>query len=119
MSFVLSSSGSYSVAVGPILDVTGASGAIYRFRLCGDLSQLPATAGNFLWVGSAAAPDQIVCCGVARSLLDVADNHRTVAAQHPFAELYIRLNVIRSAREEEHRDIIAASKPDLVLAEAA
>ncbi|MDP3173738.1 MAG: hypothetical protein Q8M88_04830 [Phenylobacterium sp.] len=100
-------------------ELVGASGAVYRFRLCEDLSELPAQAGNFVWISSEFSPDEVVCCGIARSLLEVRAASAAVLLRRPSSRLYLRLNVGRAVREAEHQDIVAAVQPLLILAEAA
>jgi hypothetical protein len=102
--------------VKPFLDLTGASGSVYRFRRCGDLNELPATAGNFVYLRADPAGDEIVCCGTARSLVRASSAWKA-AERRKATDLYLRLNVSRAVREGEHEDIVAATQPPLVLTE--
>lgn len=98
----------------PFLDLTGASGSVYRFRLAADPSALPATAGNFVWVRDAKEGSEIVCLGTARTLMRAAAA-RQAAQWREATDLYLRLNVSRETRDGEHEDIVAAVRPPLVL----
>ncbi len=103
----------------PIIDLTGASGAIYRFRLIESPAQLPATGGNFVFVRSERKNDQVVGCGVARSLTQAGEAWPDAVAQHRTNRIYVRLNVARALREAEHEDLVAGLQPALVLPEPA
>jgi hypothetical protein len=101
---------------GPVqehLDLTGASGANYRFRRVVDPAQLPTTAGNFLYVRWRGTAPQVMCCGAVDSLVEA--NHRWDAAvrAHGAEGLYIRLNVARSTRREEHLDLFTRLRPPM------
>jgi hypothetical protein len=98
----------------PVLDLTGASGAVYRFRLVGDLNDLPVMAGNFVCVRGDGG-GEIVCCGTARSLVQARGVWAAAVKEHKADQLYVRLNVSRSLREAEHEDIVQAARPPLVL----
>lgn len=102
--------------VKPFLDLVGASGSVYRFRLFNAESELPATAGNFVCVRARPEGHEIVCCGTTRSLLRAGSAWK-VAGRRAETELYLRLNVSRAARDGEHEDIVAAAQPMLVLAD--
>ncbi len=96
-----------------LLDLTGASGAAYRFRLVEDPAQLPATPGNFVyvrWRGSAA---QVMCCAAADSLVEASHQWDAAVRSHGVQGLYIRLNVARSKRAEEHHDLNTRLRPPL------
>lgn len=105
----------YAIGVKPFLDLVGASGAVYRFRLVGDLGELPATAGNFVYAREEAGNYDVVCCGTARSLFRARAAWPAAVERRQATHLYVRLNVSRAVREGEHEDIIAAANPDLVL----
>jgi hypothetical protein len=95
------------------LDVTGASGARYRFRLVGDPARLPATAGNFLYVRWRGSSPQIMCCGAVNSLVQATDQWDVAVRAHGVQGLYIRLNVARAARREEHLDLFSKLRPPM------
>lgn len=102
----------------PFIDLTGASGAVYRFRLVEDPSLLPATGGNFVYLRADRKNEQVVGCGVARSLFKAQASWPTAVEQHKANRIYVRLNVARVQRETEHDDLVAGLNPDLVFVDA-
>lgn len=91
-----------------IVDVPGASGALYRFRRA-ELPALPAIAGNLVVVRRRRSGIELLACSPAPSLADACDLVRSTLAAHRGAAVYVRLNVARAVREAEHADIIAAA----------
>jgi hypothetical protein len=94
---------------GTFLDLQGASGAIYRFRLWGD--QTTPTAGNY--VVRSAKTGELLLIGVTHDLLQI---RKSALESTPDAELYVRLNVARAIRHAEHEDL-AAKYPDAEIAQ--
>jgi hypothetical protein len=101
------------------IDITGASGQVYRYRRLGSAAEAPAIAGNFLYVRSAGSEVTVVFAGEANDLAQ--SKARWAAAQAAFGTdgLYVRLNVASKARREERDDILAAHQPAMNGAEAA
>lgn len=93
------------------LDLPGASGATYRFRLVEDPAQLPATAGNFVYARWRGATPQVLCCSAVNSLVQATNEWDLAVRSHGVQALYVRLNVARATRSEEHRDFIARLRP--------
>jgi hypothetical protein len=93
------------------LDVTGASGATYRFRRIG-VDALPATAGNLLVVAGAPSRLSYRLCAAARSLNTAGAAIAPRLAEVRGAKLFVRLNVSRVVRDAEHADIVAAVRPE-------
>ncbi|RYF99152.1 MAG: hypothetical protein EON94_11865 [Caulobacteraceae bacterium] len=85
------------------IDLTGASGATYRFRrraVAGD--HLP-IAGNFALVTLVDGKVTVTTLGKSNDL------SRLVApTEPPEAQVYTRLNVARAIRTSEHDDLAAA-----------
>jgi hypothetical protein len=96
------------------LDLRGASGAIYRFRLITDPGQLPATSGNFVYVRWRGAAPQVFCCGSADSLGSASRHWEEAVRAFGATGLYVRLNVARTARDEEHADLVETYRPPMV-----
>jgi hypothetical protein len=96
-----------------LLDLTGASGAQYRFRLIEDPEQLPATAGNFLYVRWRGSAPQVMCCGAVNSLVEASHRWDFAVRSHGVQGLYIRLNVARAKRREEHQDLFTRLQPPM------
>lgn len=96
-----------------ILDLQGASGETYRFRLIADAAQLPATSGNFVYVRWRGTTPQVFCCGAVNRLSAAAGRWDEAVRAHGATGLYIRLNVARALRNEEHADLIAKHRPPM------
>ena len=94
-----------------LLDLAGASGAVYRFRRHEAPGALPAIAGNFVAVESQTG--KVVCCGAVDSLAFARDPWDTAVARHGADRLYVRYNVARTTREAEHADLVTALKPPM------
>ena len=92
------------------LDVSGASGAQYRFRRATP-AELPAMAGNLLVASGAPGRLKVLFCGAARSLVRAAPLVSETLRANRSARLFVRLNVARTVREAEHADIVAAVAP--------
>lgn len=97
------------------LDIPGASGASYRFRRVESGSELPVTAGNILAVDEQDGSPRFVCAATARSLGRAAEQLDKELKGRRVGALYIRLNVSTPVREAEHRDIVEAIRPAVVL----
>lgn len=89
------------------VDLTGASGAAYRFRLWPENNHHTPTAGNFAVLVFESDRPKIVALGVSSDL-----SRARSAAQDSLASseghLFTRLNVSRSARHAEHEDLLAS-----------
>jgi hypothetical protein len=99
------------------LDLQGASGASYRFRVWPvGAAHLPA-AGNYVVVKAVAAGIKVIIAGASRDLSQVRAS-LTAAARRKDAHLYTRLNISRLPRLAEHEDIVAHYRPAVVIDEA-
>lgn len=101
-----------------LLDLAGASGAVYRFRLT-DPSELPVAGGNFVFVRTALEEAAVLACGTAESLSEVADYWGRAVLVEGAEWLYVRLNVARSARCAEHADLAPALGARIIAPERA
>lgn len=97
------------------IDLRGASGADYRFRVWRDgASHLP-VAGNFVIVKAGAENEAVtvlmvgVTNDLSRARLDLAK-----VAERGATHVYTRLNVARTVRTAEHQDLVAGCKPAVV-----
>ncbi|MBO6714486.1 hypothetical protein [Parvibaculum sp.] len=95
------------------VDVSGASGAQYRFRRAAP-AELPPTAGNLLVATGPTARLKVLLCGSVVSLAQAAPTAEEVLKANRNARLYVRLNVARTTREAEHQDIVAATAPETI-----
>jgi hypothetical protein len=98
------------------IDLTGASGAVYRFERIDDLEQLPAIAGNFVYVQGQGRAVSVICAGVDETLRRAGDRLAEVRLRHGAESLYVRRNVSRRTRAQEHADIVDHHRPVVVLA---
>lgn len=96
-----------------LLDLQGASGATYRFRLIADPAELPATSGNFVYVRWRGAAPQVFCCGAVNSLGGASRQWDQAVRAHGATGLYVRLNVARALRDQEHADLVAKYRPPM------
>lgn len=96
--------------MGDFLDVSGASGARYRFRRTA-AAELPPTAGNLLVATCTPGRVKVLFCGAAHSLVRAAPVVNETLQAHRDARLFVRLNVARAVRDAEHADIVAAVAP--------
>jgi hypothetical protein len=92
------------------LDLQGASGAIYRFRLWPEGQPHRPIAGNYVVVHVADDGLKVVFAGTAADLSTVRTSGGR-AAQRGERYVFTRLNVARERRAAEHADIIAHHRP--------
>ncbi len=95
------------------IDISGASGVNYRFRLWPDGTPHLPIAGNFVVV--LGSPDQIAVIGMTNDLSQA----RAATQANGEAQVYTRLNVARVTREAEHADLLARYPKARVVAEKA
>jgi hypothetical protein len=95
------------------IDLTGASGASYRFQLFREGRPLSPMGGNYLYVREEFAGGfTVLYSGEGENLLTGAASRWTEAeTQHHATHLYTRLNISQAIRKHEHRDLIAAYSP--------
>ncbi len=102
-----------------MIDLKGASGAVYRFNLFRDGRPLSPMGGNYVYVREAGEGYEIVHVGEGQNLLTDA---RVLWAQavrdHGAAHLFTRLNITERVRRHEHQDIVAAVQPPMNAAPA-
>ncbi len=104
-------------SVNPFVEIPGVSGALYRFRLIGDPSQMPAEAGNFLVLRETPEGAELLCCGTAVSLARASGIWDSAVEKPQTDAVFVRLNVSRNVRDAEHLDIIHRCEPRVVLTE--
>jgi hypothetical protein len=103
-----------------LIDVKGASGAIYRFSLFRDGRPLSPMGGNFLYVREAGEGYEIVYAGESQNLLtDARVRWDEAVAKHRAGHLFTRLNITERTRQLEHADIIAGLLPEMIPSEPA
>lgn len=98
------------------IDLTGASGATYRFHRVDDHSNLPAIAGNFAYVQGDGPNPVVVCCGTDETLRKAALRWPAAQQAHQATAIYVRRNVSWKVRAFEHEDIVKKHQPPVVVA---
>lgn len=93
-----------------IIDLRGASGATYRFRLWADGASHPPTAGNYACVRFDRGRMEILGVGDALDLSRVRDALPKRLRESP-PLIYTRLNVARATRAAEHEDLVTVHGP--------
>jgi hypothetical protein len=102
-----------------LIDVRGASGAVYRFNLLREGRPLSPMGGNFLYVREVGEGYEIVYVGEAQNLLTGARENWTEAVRtFGAAHLFTRLNVTERVRRQEYLDIAEAAAPPMSSPEA-
>ncbi|WP_332769461.1 hypothetical protein [Phenylobacterium sp.] len=96
-----------------IIDIAGASGALYRFRRHAKGRELPATAGNFLYVRQTRQGFDLICCGETSTLNRAYGLWDQAREDHQTTHVFLRLNVTSATRRLEHADIVALHRPPL------
>jgi len=89
------------------VDLQGASGASYRFRLAPGGEVNTPMAGNYACVRDEKASFTVLSVGATNNLSGAATDLKRAVAEHGAAELFTRLNVSASVREAEQQDISA------------
>ncbi|WP_374470008.1 hypothetical protein [Phenylobacterium sp.] len=96
---------SYGPAMRPFLDLVGASGATYRFRLWPENEPHVPIAGNYAFVReSDEGAVEVVVLGATEDLSQARAALARSQRRGPL-QVYTRLNVARTTREAEHADL--------------
>jgi len=96
------------------VDLRGASGSLYRFRLWPEGGAHPPIAGNYIVLKEDASGVKLLAAAVTGDLSQAGVEARKALAKDSEARLYTRLNVARAVRAAEHDDIVQAYKPAMV-----
>ena len=95
-----------------LIDVKGASGAVYRFSQFRDGRPLSPMGGNFLYVRETTDGHEIVHAGEGQNLLtDARKRWGEAVSAHGPLHLFTRLNISEHARQREQADIVGAVRP--------
>ena len=89
----------------PFIDITGASGQSFRFRLWEAGAHVP-TAGNWATVRFHGDRAEVLKLGMSENLAQVP---ATIGSRRKASPtfLYMRLNISRAVREAEQDDLVA------------
>jgi hypothetical protein len=94
------------------IDLRGASGAVYRYRLDNPAWPENAAGGAFIYVRHDPHGPQVVYASHTDCLARAnRERWHEAVANYGATHLYTRLHVSRAARSEELEDLIAALKP--------
>ncbi len=93
------------------VDLRGASGAAFRFRLWPERAAHLPMAGNYAVVREGPEGFSVVVAGVSDDLSSARPGLSRLLANHESAQVYTRLNVSRTVRHAENDDILAYYKP--------
>lgn len=93
-----------------IIDLRGASGATYRFRLWAEGTAHPPLAGNYACVRLRGEEVEVLGVGDTPDLSRLREDlPKRIREASP--GIYTRLNVARSTRTAEHEDLVAVYGP--------
>ena len=92
------------------VDLQGASGAVYRYRLAPDGQVTSRIAGNYAFVREEEEGFAVLSAEATSDLSSATAAWRRAAAKHGELQLYTRLNVSAAVRETEQLDIAAYYK---------
>jgi hypothetical protein len=94
------------------IDLRGASGALYRYRLDDPMRPANAAGGNFVYVRQTRTETEVLFAGETDSLARAdLERWRKAVTEHGATHLFSRLNVSLAARSDELEDLIGALKP--------
>ena len=89
----------------PYIELKGASGAVYRYKLAENGDPATTIAGNYVYVDSKGT---VVFAGEANNLIDSKARWSEAYSRHGPTWLYTRLNVSGASRADEYSDIVIA-----------
>jgi hypothetical protein len=88
------------------IDLKGASGAEYRFRLWPEGAAHAPIAGNYVFLKEEPEGFTVLLVGVTNDLCQARREWAKVARRRP-THVFTRLNVARALRSAEHADLVA------------
>lgn len=95
-----------------LIDVRGATGAVYRFGLVRDGRPLSPIGGNYLYVRETGETYEIVYAGEGQNLINDAHSRWNDAqSDHGPLHMFTRLNISEGVRRTEHDDIVTVVRP--------
>lgn len=92
----------------PYIELKGASGAVYRYKLAEDADPRTTIAGNFVYLDGKGV---VVFAGEANNLIGANARWSEAVTRHGATHLYTRLNVSGASRADEYADIVIALDP--------
>jgi hypothetical protein len=96
------------------VDVTGASGATYRFMRLKEGRPLSPMGGNFLYCRFTGDACELIYAGEVQNLMkDARERWNEALQRYQVCDLYSRLNISERVRQLEQLDIIDANHPPM------
>jgi hypothetical protein len=95
------------------IDLKGASGAFYRFRLWPEGAPHLPIAGNYVFLKAEPDGVTVVLVGATNDLSQARRAWGKVA-QRGVTHVFTRLNVARATRTAEHEDLVAGYNPPVI-----
>ena len=97
-----------------LIDITGASGNVYRFNRLREGRPLSAMGGNYVYARESGDAYEIVCAGEGENLMNDAHSRWEQAVKdHAATTLFTRLNISDRVRQHEQADILEAARPPM------
>lgn len=93
------------------IDLTGASGEVYRYRLAAEATGLPRMAGNFVFVRNEVGGPTVVFVGENNDLTGAHARWDEARAGFGATHVYTRLNISRAIRAHELDDLVGRYAP--------
>jgi len=95
-------------------DITGQSGAQYRYKSLEDLKPVSPGGANYLYVKWEGDTARVIFAGETDSLHRAAfDNWEEARADHGAGEILARLNITGAVRRAEQADIVGQHRPPM------
>lgn len=96
------------------IDISGASGARYRFMRVKEGRPLSPMGGNFLFARHTGARFEMIYAGEVQNLMkDARERWREAVERYQVSELYTRLNISERVRKIELADIVDGEHPPM------
>lgn len=96
------------------IDISGASGARYRFMRVREGRPLSPMGGNFLFARQTGSRFEMIYAGEVQNLMkDARERWREAVERYQVSDLYTRLNISERVRKVEHADILEAERPPM------
>ena len=95
------------------LDLKGASGATYRFRVWPEKAAHLPVAGNYVFLKETPDGFKVLLVGATNNL-SLARTEWSKVTRLGATHVFTRLNVARAMRTAEHEDLVAGYQPVLV-----
>lgn len=103
----------YMAIMSDFIDLAGESGVTYRFQRVSDLNALPAIAGNYVYVRGEGPQMKVICAGTGDTLAAARGRWSEAVRDHGAEAVFVRRNVSRRSRLQEHDDLVRRNAPPM------